>query len=136
LKQAAIARPKTATPDAVAAATAKLDAMRAKLHGCDNLEATAAKTPGVVAGDLGEADTKDLTPAFREAVETMQTGDVSRPLRTDAGLHLIAVCDKHKGGASQLTREQIEDRLYGQELSMIAKRQLRDLRNQATIESR
>jgi peptidyl-prolyl cis-trans isomerase SurA len=136
LKQAAIALPKTASPEALQAAMTKLADMRPKLHGCDNLEAIAAKTPGVVAGDLGEADTKDLAPAFRAAVETLQAGEVSSPLRTDAGLHLIAVCDKHRGGANQLTREQIEDRLYGQELAMIAKRQLRDLRNSATIESR
>jgi peptidyl-prolyl cis-trans isomerase SurA len=35
-----------------------------------------------------------------------------------------------------MTAEQIENRLYGQELAMIAKRQLRDLRNSATIETR
>jgi peptidyl-prolyl cis-trans isomerase SurA len=136
LKQAAISLSKTASADDIAAAMAKLSALRTKLHGCDNLETVAAKIPGVVSGDLGEADTKDLAPAFRTAVETMQAGDVSEPLRTDAGLHLLAVCDKHKGGANQMTKEQIEDRLYGQELAMIAKRQLRDLRNSATIESR
>jgi peptidyl-prolyl cis-trans isomerase SurA len=57
-------------------------------------------------------------------------------VRTDAGWHLLALCERHRGGANQMTREQIEDRLYGQELAMIAKRQLRDLRNSATIESR
>jgi len=111
-------------------------AMKPKLQGCDNLESVAAKTPGVVFGDLGEADTKDLAPAFRAVVDTMQVGQVSAPVRTEAGLHLIALCEKHRGGANQLTRDQIEDRLYGQELSMVAKRQLRDLRNSATIESR
>jgi peptidyl-prolyl cis-trans isomerase SurA len=136
LKQAAIALSKTATPEEVAAAQATLTAMQPKIQGCDNLEAVAAKTPGVVAGDLGEADTKDLAPAFKGVVETLQAGQVSQPVRTDAGLHLIAVCDKHAGGAEQMTKEQIEDRLYGQELSMIAKRQLRDLRNSATIETR
>ena len=39
------------------------------------------------------------------------------------------------GGAQEMTRDQIENRLYGEELSMIAKRQLRDLRNSATIET-
>jgi peptidyl-prolyl cis-trans isomerase SurA len=136
LKQAAIALAKDATAEQVAAAQATLQAMQPKIQGCDNLESVAAKTPGVVAGDLGEADTKDLAPAFRQVVDTLQAGQVSQPVRTDAGLHLIAVCDKHAGGAGQMTREQIEDRLYGQELSMIAKRQLRDLRNSATIESR
>jgi peptidyl-prolyl cis-trans isomerase SurA len=35
-----------------------------------------------------------------------------------------------------LTSAQIQDRLYGEELSMISKRELRDLRNSATIETR
>jgi peptidyl-prolyl cis-trans isomerase SurA len=136
LKQAAIALAKTASPAEVDAAQGRLATLRARLQGCDNLEAIAAKAPGVVAGDLGETDTKDLAPAFRTVVETMQPGQVSAPVRTDAGLHLLALCDRRQGGANQMTREQIEDRLYGQELAMIAKRQLRDLRNSATIESR
>jgi peptidyl-prolyl cis-trans isomerase SurA len=136
LKQVAIALAKTASPEDVAAAQEKLTALRAKLQGCDNLETVVGKTPGAVAGDLGETDTKDLAPAFRDVVETLQVGQVSAPVRTDAGLHLLAVCDRRKGGANAMTRDQIEDRLYGEELSMISKRQLRDLRNTATIEMR
>ena len=136
IKQAAIALPKTAPDDQVAAARAKLDALRPKLSGCDNLTVEAAKVAGVIAGDLGEAETKDLAPAFREAADALQVGQVSAPIRTDAGLHLIALCAKHLGGAQQMTAEQIQGRLYGEELSMIAKRQLRDLRNTATIETR
>lgn len=136
LKQVAIALPKDSTAAQVAAAHAKLTALRPNLKGCDNLAAEAAKVPGAVSGDLGEAETKDLAPAFRQAAEGLQIGQVSEPIRTDAGLHLIAVCNRHQGGAQQMTREQIESRLYGQELAMIAKRALRDLRNSATIETR
>ncbi len=136
LKQAAIALPKTATEDQVAAARAKLVLLLPKLSGCDNLAVEAAKVDGVVSGDLGEAETKDLAPAFRDAAESLQVGQVSAPIRTDAGLHLIALCAKHLGGAQQMTADQIQNRLYGEELAMIAKRQLRDLRNTATIETR
>ncbi|MBV8681838.1 MAG: peptidylprolyl isomerase [Caulobacteraceae bacterium] len=136
LKQAAIALPKTATAEEASAASAKLAELRPRLHGCDDLEGISQKIPGVVAGDLGEAEVKDLAPAFRDAVDKMQAGQVSEPIRTDAGLHLIAVCEKHMGGANMLTHDQIEDRLFGQELAMISKRELRDLRNSATIETR
>ncbi len=136
LKQAAIALPKTASADDLAAATAKLEALRPHLKGCDNLVAEAAKVPGVISGDLGEADAKDLAPAFRDAAEALPVGGVSEPIRTDAGLHLIAVCGKRHGGADNLSHDQIEDRLFGQELAMIAKRYLRDLRNSAIIDVR
>lgn len=135
LKQAAIALAKDATPAQVAAAQAKLDSLRPKINGCDNLSSQGAKISGIVTGDLGEAETKDLAPAFRAAAEALQVGQVSEPIRTEAGLHLIVLCGRRMGGAEQMTRDQIENRLYGQELSMIAKRQLRDLRNSATIET-
>ncbi|MHB8530966.1 MAG: peptidylprolyl isomerase [Caulobacteraceae bacterium] len=136
LKQAAVALDKNASADQLAAASAKLESLRPRLKGCDNLAAEAAKVPGVVAGDLGEAAAKDLAPPFRQAAEALPVGGVSEPIRTDAGLHLIAVCGKHLSGAETLTHDQIESRLYGQQLSMIAKRYLRDLRNSATIDVR
>ena len=136
LMQAAVALPRDASPAAVAAAESKLTTLRPKITGCDTLASAVAKVPGVVSGDLGEADMKDLAPSFREAAESLQVGQVSAPIRTDAGVHLVALCGRRHGGADQMTRDQIENRLYGQELAMIAKRQLRDLRNSATIETR
>ena len=137
LKQAAVGLPLTASDSEVAAGRAKLMALRAQVKGCDDLEAQAAKTPGVVAGDLGEAEIKDLAPAFREAAEALSPGQVSEPIRTAAGLHLLAVCGKHaSGGEATLGHDQIESRLFGAQLSMIARRYMRDLRNSATIETR
>jgi peptidyl-prolyl cis-trans isomerase SurA len=135
LKQAAISLPPDATPQAVADAQRKLMALRGELKdGCDGLEARAAKVDGVVAGDLGEADLKDLKPEFRDAVRSLTAGQVSEPIRTDAGLHLIAVCGRRQAGVNIPPTDEIEARLKEQEISLISKRQLRDLRNSATIE--
>ncbi len=135
LKQAAISLPPDATPQAVADAQRKLMALRGELKdGCDGLEARAAKVDGVVAGDLGEADLKDLKPEFRDAVRSLTAGQVSEPIRTDAGLHLIAVCGRRQAGVNIPPTNEIEARLKEQEISLISKRQLRDLRNSATIE--
>jgi len=136
LRQAAIALPKNATDAQVSDAQSRLLALKAKLNGCDNMTAEGAKFKDVVTGDLGETETKDLAPAFRDVADKLDVGQVSDPIRTDAGLHLVAVCSKRMGGAQSMTRDQIESRLYGEELAMIAKRQLRDLRNSATIEIR
>lgn len=136
LKQAAVALPQTATEAQIAAASATLETLRGQVTGCNDLEAKAAKVNGVVAGDLGEAEIKDLAPAFRQAVETLEPGQLSQPIRTNAGLHILAVCSKRGAGGEQVTAEQIESRLFGQQLSMIARRYMRDLRNSATIETR
>jgi len=136
LKQAAVALPAGADAAQLEAARAKLEALRPAITSCDNLEAAAAKADGVVAGDLGEAEIKDLAPAFREAAETLKPGELSAPIRTSAGLHLVAVCAKRAGGTEPVARDQIETRLFAQQLSMVSKRYMRDLRNSATIETR
>ena len=136
LKQVALALPAEATQEQVDAANKTLLALKPQITSCETLEATAGKVEGVVAGDLGEAEITDLAPAFQEAANTLKVGQVSDPIRTPAGLHLIAVCGKRQSGAAAPTHDQIENRLRGQQLALISKRYLRDLRNSATIETR
>ncbi len=133
LKQAAVALPAGGDE---AAARAKLEQLRPQITSCATLEAAAAKVEGVVASDLGEAELADLAPQFRDAAEKLPVGQVSEPIRTGAGLHLVAVCGRRAAGGANTDREAIENRLYGQQLSMIARRYMRDLRNSATIETR
>jgi peptidyl-prolyl cis-trans isomerase SurA len=136
LKQAAISLQPGATPDEVSKAEAKLVALRGKLDGCDSLETRAAKTPGVLAGDLGETDVKDLRPLFQQAIAHLKIGEASEPVRTDLGLHLIMVCERHAAGSRAITKAAIESRLEGEQYDMYGRRFLRDLRNSATIETR
>jgi peptidyl-prolyl cis-trans isomerase SurA len=136
LKQVAVALPRDAAQSQVDAANKLLVELKPKITSCETLEATAGKIDGVVAGDLGEAEITDLAPAFQEAANSLKVGQVSDPIRTDAGLHLIAVCGKRQSGAQAPTHDQIENRLRGQQLALISKRYLRDLRNSATIETR
>ncbi len=136
LKQVAVGLPKDAPEADVQAATALLAGLKPKLTSCQTLEAEAGKVNGVVAGDLGEAEIGDLAPSFQEAANALSVGQVSDPIRTDAGLHLIAVCGKRQSGGGAPSHDQIENRLKGQQLALISKRYLRDLRNSATIETR
>lgn len=136
LKQAAIRLPKDAPAAEVAAAQTKLVALRAQVHACDQLAPESAKVAGVAAGDLGETNIEDLSPDFRHAIDGLKPGEVSAPVRTGQGLHLIEVCGRHVGGAKETTRADVENRIYGEQLGMIARRFLRDLRNSAAIENR
>jgi peptidyl-prolyl cis-trans isomerase SurA len=136
LKQAAVRLAADAPAADVQAAQAKLEALKPQLTGCAQFEAQAGKVDGVVAGDLGETDISDLSPGFRDAITTLQVGQVSAPVRTNAGLHLVALCGKRAGGPNQPSRDDIENRLAEQELVMISRRELRNLRNSASIENK
>jgi len=118
----------------VDAATAKLAAIQPNVN-CDNIGEQAGKA-NVLSSELGEQEVSALAPEFAQAITGVPDGGVSAPLRTPVGVHLLAVCSHRTAAAGVPTRDQIGGRLYGQQLTMLAKRYLRDLRNSATIEYR
>lgn len=136
LKQVAVPLAEDATAEQIQAAAVELEALRPKVTGCADLEAKAALDPGVLAGDLGEAEITGLADGFQQAVANTPDGQLSQPIRTQMGLHLIMVCGRRSSGAQLPTPEQVEGRLISLQLSNISKRILRDLRTSATIETR
>ena len=63
-------------------------------------------------------------------------GELSEPIRTEAGMHIVAVCGKRASGGPELSAQLVERRLFFEQLGLIARRYMRDLRNAATIETR
>ena len=135
LKQAAVRLAADASADDVAAAQKTLASFAATQPTCADLEAKAAGVQGMVAGDLGKSDVKDLSNEFRTPAEGLPLNKLSDPIRTPVGMHLLMVCDRKQVVANLPTHDEVENRLYGQQLSMLSRRYLRDLRNSATIES-
>ena len=93
---------------------------------------------------------KDVAPQFRKILEETPNGRSTPPLRGATGVEMFVICSggmvpaAQVGGgpapaakaATEVTKEEVESRLYNQELSMLARRYLRDLRRDATIEMR
>jgi peptidyl-prolyl cis-trans isomerase SurA len=135
LRQAAVRLAADATPDQVAAAQKTLADFSASAPTCKDLQAKAAGFPGVVEADLGKSDVKDLSSEFRGPATTLPLDQLSMPIRTTVGLHLLMVCDREVGHVNLPSHDEIQNRLLGQQLSMLSRRYLRDLRNSATIET-
>lgn len=134
VKQAAVRVAADAPQAEVDAAVAKLAALQPNLT-CDNVEEQANRA-GVLSTDIGEQDINGMAPEYRAAIDAVTDGAFSQPVRTPVGVHVLAVCGRRLAGAGVPTRDQVGSRLYGQQLTMLAKRYLRDLRNSATIEYR
>ncbi|GAA0396494.1 peptidylprolyl isomerase [Brevundimonas terrae] len=133
LKQVMVELPETATEAEVAAATARLNSIRSGLT-CTNILEQGREQDGITASDLGEADISDLLPQFQQVARSAEVGSISDPVRSPLGLHLLAVCDRRVGGPEVPSRQQIENRLQGQNFAMLGRRYLRDLREDALIE--
>ncbi len=133
MKQVMVQLPETATEAQVAEATRTLEGLRQGLT-CDNILSQARATQGVLGADLGESDVGDLAPQFQQFARTGEVGTVSTPIRTPLGLHLVAVCGRRIGGPEAPSRQQVEGRLRSQNLQVLERRYLRDLRNDSLIE--
>ncbi len=133
LRQAMIELPETASEAEVAAASARLEGLRSSLT-CDNILQRASSEAGLLGTDLGEADVADLAPQFQQVARSAEVNTVSSPVRTPLGLHLLAVCGRRVGGSDVPSYREVESRLQNQNLAMLARRYIRDLRADALIE--
>jgi len=135
LKQVMVEVPEGAPEADVAAATQRLQSIQPQLT-CDNMLARATSEQGLLGSDLGESDISNLAPQFQQVAQTAAAGTISAPIRTPLGVHLIGVCGKRVGGPEAPTYQQVEARLRNQNLAMMARRYIRDLRADALIEQK
>lgn len=107
-----------------------------RINGCGDLEDDAASVQGAQVIDLGQVSLADLAPAVRDRLSGVATGRATDVASTDELADVIVVCTREAGGGGIPDRQEIEDRLREQELTMLAERYLRNLRREATIITR
>jgi peptidyl-prolyl cis-trans isomerase SurA len=139
------------------ASKAKQDQVRQKsidiyrsINGCGTA-AQVAKAHGARFQRFGSMNTKEMAPQFVKILSQTPNGRSTPPLVGSQGVEMYVICSGGMVPAatamqegprptvtaqSDVTKEDVENRLYNQELSMLARRYLRDLRRDATIEMR
>jgi len=73
---------------------------------------------------------------LRGLLQAREAGEVAPPQRTPQGIEVFIVCNRWDDQGTQITRDSIENNLFNQRLSMMARRHLRDLRRDAIVEMR
>ena len=130
--------PLPANPDAVLKdrATALATNVKSQVRSCADLPNIANQLAGTVHQRLGNMNPKDLDPALREALAKTAPGEVVTPFFSPAGLEMIMRCDAPppKLGPYELpSREQLQQQLLQEKMSLYAKSYLRDLRQSASV---
>lgn len=69
-------------------------------------------------GELGYFSKGEMAPEFEEAAFSMNKGDISDPVQTDYGFHIIKVTDKKAAKEAELKdyKDEIKQTLFDQEL--------------------
>jgi peptidyl-prolyl cis-trans isomerase SurA len=120
------------------------------INGCGTAPQV-AKAHGARFQRFGSMNTKEMAPQFVKILSQTPNGRSTPPLVGAQGVEMYIICSGGMVPAasalqegprptvtaqSDVTKEEVENRLYNQELSMLARRYLRDLRRDATIEMR
>ncbi len=103
-----VALPQEPTPDQVKAARAKADSLRQQIEqGTDFAQLAAAESAGSQAlsgGDLGWRSGGELPTVFADVIPNMQAGQVSEPLRSASGYHLVKLIEKRGAGKALISQ--------------------------------
>lgn len=117
------------TEEAAAAVKAELDA------GADFAETARARSTGPSGpngGELGWFTTGQMVPEFEAAVVTLEPGQVSDPVQTQFGWHVIALNDKRRAEAPAL--DDVREEITGELMRAAVDAKVGELTAKAVIE--
>lgn len=106
------------------------------ISGCEGVEAAIGGVEGAFVSDLGAVPANALIPQIRDALSGLEDGETTPVLDTAAGAQAFVMCDRSVTGPGVPSPAEIEDNLVSQQLSLLSRRWLRDLRREALIEIR
>jgi len=136
LKQIALPLTQTAKEPDVARALARAQAIASSLQGCTSMDAMIVEVGNPQSGDLGQLRLGDMPTRFRDAIATLAVGQPSAPVRSDAGVHVFMACKRVEPEPGLPNRNEIAESIWNQQVEMLARRYLRDLRRIAVIDIR
>jgi peptidyl-prolyl cis-trans isomerase SurA len=88
-------------------------------------------------GDLGWLNPGETVPPFEKAMNSLKVGEVSQPVQTQFGWHIIVVDDRRtQDMAEQLERNQVRQKLFMQRSDAAFELWLQQVRNQSYIDNR
>ena len=113
-----------------------LQRLQRRASGCGDLDSDIEGIQGASILDLGRTSEAELSPAVREQISGVAVGAASPVQANGDQVSMIVVCVRETSGGGVPDRQEIEDRLREQELTMLSERYLRNLRREATIITR
>jgi peptidyl-prolyl cis-trans isomerase SurA len=121
---------------AMARRYAEADALRRKFGGCNSMPGLAKEASEAKYEDLKYIKPSTVPEPTRSMLLSAKDGDMLPPATAASGVEIYAVCARRPIKTDEKTREKAMEELAAKEFEALAKRYLRDLRQDAHIEFR
>ncbi|MBS0233555.1 MAG: SurA N-terminal domain-containing protein [Proteobacteria bacterium] len=131
-----IAMPTKLEEHGIAMRIQEADKIRQKYTGCQSTASTAMGVAGAHFEDLGKRRASTIPEPTRTLLVNAADGEMLPPSVNDGAIELWVVCGRDAVKASEAKRDQAEGELKQKEFELMAKRYLKDLREDAHIEYR
>jgi peptidyl-prolyl cis-trans isomerase SurA len=112
--------------------------MRSQIQNCAGAREVAKRLPGSEPQDLGNMRIADLSEQMQSEIGQTEAGGSTPPFVSPAGVEIIVRCDKAVPKIQRyvaLTHSQVEEQIYEEQITTLARQYLRDLRRDADIET-
>jgi len=109
------------------------------IRSCNDIPEIAEQIPGAIHMRLGEINLATLSPQISQQVSNTAPGAVVPPFGSPVGIEVFVRCDERIREAVPFvlpTREDMGQQLYMQQMTVLARSYMRDLRREAVIEVR
>jgi peptidyl-prolyl cis-trans isomerase SurA len=116
------------TPEQIAAAESRINEVYKKIKAGESFETLARqysedRNTANNGGELQSFGINDMVPAFEDAAFSLQRkGDVSEPVRTPYGFHIIKVLERNGPGSFEEVKSTLTQRVQRDERSYISRR--------------
>ena len=100
---------------------------------CESALSVAENNDNLNASELSDVRLSDLGPEARSTVESIEIGEHTDVMAMGGSIGVMYLCDRSETGGALPSREEVENQLFGRQLSLISQRELRNLRRDATI---
>jgi peptidyl-prolyl cis-trans isomerase SurA len=115
---------------------AEAEALRRKFGGCKSMAGLTKDAPGVKFDDMKFIKPSSISEPTRSLLLAAKDGDMLPPSAMPGAIDLFAVCGRRTVKGDEKQREKVQEDLRAKEFEMLAKRHLRDIRQDAHIEFR
>jgi peptidyl-prolyl cis-trans isomerase SurA len=113
--------------------------VRQHISSCASAAEVAKAMHGAQYFDLGVMRISELSEAMQTEIKNAGPGETTQPFQSAAGIELIVRCDKAVARISVFhmpSRDEVENQLFEEKMSVFSRQYLRDLRRDSDVESK